>query len=648
MNNSTKKEIALLGNPNCGKTTLFNLLTGLNQKVGNWTGVTVDEKISPYLKDKSILICDLPGVYSLKPNSLDEKVVSDYFKSTPPDVIINVVDGTCLERNLYLTVCATTLNLPMIVAVNMADQLEKNGVKVDYARLSKLFGVPFLPISALKNTNVDTLIDLAKKGVKSPVNLLEKNETFYDKDIYSFITKTLSQCTCLTKTRAEKITQKIDNVITHKVFGLPIFFAVLTLIYFISSMVGGFFSEQTSAFCNGLNAMLSNAMLTSGVSNWLVGLICGACLKGIISVICFLPQIVILFALMGILEYSGYMARVCFITDRLLCKLGLGGKSLIPLALSCGCSVTGLMATRTIEDNMERQVTIFVAPFMPCGAKMAVFSFISQTFFNGNALICASLYFLSIFVVALTSKLINLFNVKSGRSKDKTFILEMPVLRVPSLRSILSVILQKSKEFLIKAGTVIFAVSIVIWLLTNFGISGYVGLNIQNSFIYLIGNSIKYLFVPLGFGKWQPSVAVLMGLLAKEAVVETLSLTALDILSLFDSGFSAYAFMVFILLSAPCVSAIAQAKRELASSKKLFVMLLFEFIVAYIMALIINTFGMIYIAHKNLIFCLSACIIIIVLTVKAFKSVVNFKCMSCANCSRGDKKCRNSKRNTTI
>ncbi len=638
-----KIKFALVGNPNCGKSTLFTTLTGIYQKVGNWTGVTVSQKEGKYQKDNGISIVDFPGLYSTQAISLDEKIVTDELKKSPPSVIINVVDGTNLERNLFLTVQLTSLNIPVVMAVNMADRLEKNGVVINYSKLSSMLGVPVIPVSALKNKNVDALISLAKKTTKPPKNLIEKNSLMSSKDIYSFVHKMLKSALKNKVTKAEIFTQKADKILTHKIWGLPIFIFVLTLIYYLSSKVGGGLGGLIENGLDLLNLSLQNWLINIRAPEWLIGLICGAIINGLSGVLAFLPQILIIFFLLGILEQSGYASRVCFITDRLLKRIGIGGKSLIPLTLSCGCTVTGLMATRTIEDDDERTRTIYLAPFMPCGAKMVVFGWFSQVFFNGNPLVSVSFYFLSIVTVCVGGVLLNHFNKQGGG----TFILEMPTLTFPTIKGIWAIMREKVKEFLKKAGTVIFALSIMLWVLLNFGFKGYTYGATEQSFLYGLGNILKYVFIPLGFGNWQATVAVLSGVMAKEAVIETLKIVCATPSLLFDTRFSAYAFLTFVLLSCPCVASIAQARRELGSRKKVAVMLVLEFLVAYLTALIINSVGYAYTYNKNLLFTAIVVIIFVVGVKHTFKRLLKNSCKHCGLCNGSDKKCK-EKRNTTI
>ncbi len=635
------KSIALIGNPNCGKTTLFNTLTGTYQKTGNWTGVTTESKEGVYKKDKSITIIDLPGLYSLNAFSKDESVVLEYLKNSPPSTVINIVDGTNLERNLYLTCELSRLNIPTVLAVNMADELEKNNVRLNEDVLSKLMGVPVIRISALKNINISKLIEITKEA-KRPIRI---DKTFNDyKQIYSFIEQNISKIVTKKQTRSEKFTQKADNILMHKLLGLPIFFCVITLVYFLSSKVGGFLGSHISMAFNGITNQVDYYFTLYGVPSFLVNLVCDAIIKGVGTVSSFLPQIMILFALLTVIEQSGYSSRIAFLLDRIFKSFGLSGKSIIPLTVSCGCTVTGLMSTRTIENTSERRMTVFLSPFMPCGAKTAVFGWFSSVFFGGNALVAASAYFLSITCTVLFGALLKRFNAfKLGSG---SFILEIPTLRAPSIKDVAFVLWEKFKDFTVKAGTIVFLVSVALWLLENVGIGGYTNGNVEQSFLYVIGNTLRYVFIPLGFGSWQASVSILSGIFAKEAVVETICLICTDPTTLFSNSFSVYAFMAFVLLSPPCMASVITAKRELASKKWLIGMLTFHFIVAYSVALVINVLGFLFQSSIGLHLSVIIGIIIILISVFCIKRIKLKGCAGCKVCKKGEV-CPNIKKHFT-
>lgn len=584
--------IALIGNPNCGKSTLFNTITNSYQKTGNWTGVTTEPKIAKYKHDKNVSIVDLPGIYSLNAKSDDEKSVLSFIKNTPPKAIINILDGTNLQRNLYLTLELVNLNIPVVIAVNMVDQLESNKMSFDKSYLEEWLGVPVVPISALKNKNIDRLIEIAlntKKRLKTPnltrfvgKTLAEQRYLLIESKIDNIITKKT--------TKQEQITQKIDSVIMHRFLALPIFFCVLTLIYYLSISLGGklgFYIEN--AFSN-MQTCIKLALLNAKTPKATIGLICSI-LDGIGTVFSLLPQILILYALLAVLELSGYGSRVAFILHRLFSEFGLSGKSLVPMLVSCGCTVAGLSATRTIESKDQRRMSIFLTPFMPCGAKMAVFGHFAHTVFNGNALVASSMYLVSILAVAVFGKILK--NFKCFSHNDSCFILEMPLLKILSIKDIGYVLIEKIKDFILKVGLIVVSLSIILWFLKSFGASGYVGQDIEKSFVFFLGNQIKYIFYPLGFGSWQTAIAVICGLFAKEGIVETLELVALDNNALFNNQFCAYGFMVFVLLSPPCLASLITAKRELGSNKWFVFMLAFQFTCAYVLALIINLLSII-------------------------------------------------------
>lgn len=633
--------IALIGNPNCGKTTLFNSLTGTYQKVGNWSGVTTEKKEGVYVKDKRVKIIDLPGLYSLDANSLDERVVIEYLRKTPPKVIINVIDGTNLERNLYLTTELCALNIPMIIAVNFSDQLENNGIKLDTTKLTSIFSAPVIAISALKGLNVDKLmvesINCCQKANLPEFMRLKAVDTVEKR--YSFIEKVVKSVISRKKTRAERFTDRADRILLNKYVGIPIFFLIMTMVYFLSIRIGGFFGQKIIVFFNSIERNLFKFLTNKGCSQWIVSLSAEGIVNAIGTVAGFLPQILILFALLTVLEECGYAAREAFLLDRIFRSFGLSGKSFIPMMLGCGCTVTGIMSTRTIEDTGERTMTVFLTPFMPCGAKTAVFGWFSSVLFGGSAIIATAMYFLGIVAVIVFGWILKRF--KWFSAKNSVFTLEIPMLRFPSIKDVLYVLLEKTKDFVMKAGLIVFVFSVALWALRNLGVSGYTNGNVEQSFLYSIGNLIKPVFYPLGFDGWQASVAILSGVFAKEAVIETFELLAVDITKVFINPWSVYSFTAFILLSPPCAASIAAAYRELNDLKKITVMIIFQTFAGYLVALIINLIGILFSRSSGLILSVIIAIIILLALIFAVKRLKKTPCNGCNRCCKnGDNKCK--------
>lgn len=627
-------KIALLGNPNSGKTSVYNVLTGEFLTVGNRIGVTVSEKQGDYIKDKSVKIVDLPGIYSLSGKNEEEKVVLSYLKNNKIDRIINVIDGTNLERSLYLTAELAKLNVPIIVAINMADVLKKQGVRLDLAKIENKFNVKVVLISAKKKTGLSNLASIAKNFNTYPTPLKINSEKDYNAIKIEEIQKLVNNVIIEKIKPASELT-KLDKILTHNILGFIIFGLILFITYYLSSKIGGYFSHIISNSFNSLSNLVKEKMFLLGAMPWFIDLISMALIKGIGSVISFLPQVLVLFFCLSLLEESGYTTRVAFLTDKLFSFFGLGGKSLISLSLSMGCTVNGITSTKTIDGESERRLAIILCPFIPCGAKSAVFGWLSHVFFNGNPLVSVSLYCIGIFSVAIFGAILKRFK-PFGLSND-TFLLEIPSLKIPNIKNVLRVLYEKCKDFLLKAGSVIFAVSVIVWFLRNFGVLGYVGENSKQSFLYVIGNAIKYVFYPLGFGTAEASVSILTGVLAKEAVIETLEILSVNHSVIFKNQCSVYAFMVFILLSPPCISALSVAKRELKDKKWFLFMLAFEFAVAYIVAFLINTIGVLRVIAKPLLIFIITVIIIALGILSILKLVKGKSCKNCAFCDKGIK-----------
>ncbi len=626
------KKIALIGNPNCGKTTLFNYLTGSHQKTGNWTGVTTEKKEGKLKKESNIDIIDLPGLYSFDARSSDEKAVLNYLEKERPDAIINVVDGTNLERNLYLTTEILALKIPTVIAVTFYDEIKNNNIFFDEKKLSLFLGVPVVPISAVSGENVNLLIQKAKVAQKlKPLVFSNRMEKF------EFIKHALLNCIKYKPIKSEIITSKLDKILMSKSFGLVIFAMIMTLVYFITISLGSILGEKLSEVFDELSFSLESFLNSKSVSSLIISLVCGAIIKGMGVVSSFLPQILILFTLLSIMEESGYASRASFIIDGLFEKLGLSGRAFIPIMLSCGCTVSGLMATRTIENEREKKVTIFLSPFMPCGAKTAVFGWFSSVFFNNSPIIATSMYFIGIFCVALFGKL---FDKMSKSNSDVSFIMEIPTLRIPRIKDIYYVLTEKVKDYVTKASAIIFLVSLFLWALRNLGATGYVGDNIEKSFLFIIGEKLKYIFYPIGVTNWQSSVALISGIFAKEAVIESIELLSVNPQDLFLNNFSAYAYCTFILLAPPCIASISQAYHELKSKKLLIFMILFQTFVGYLLGSIINFIGILWHSRLNLILSLIIVIIVIALLIIAVEQLRKNKCRLCKNCKGGINVCK--------
>lgn len=674
--------IALAGNPNCGKTTLFNEITGSKQHVGNWPGVTVEKKDGVYKKDKEVIILDLPGTYSLSPYSAEEIVARDYLVKEKPDAVINIVDGTSIERNLYLTMQILETRIPMVVAMNMMDEVEGRGDRIDCQKLSELLGVLVVPIVARSGKGLKELMDAAINVAKSrqkpkkadifdqelanaiqviadilgdkdsdennwkAIKLAENDEIIGESispdkkaavdtlieaankiadgdaeakiadNRYQYIAKLVKETVKKSsKGHVETKSDKLDKILTNRILALPIFAGIMYLMFactfsenflFIPELpspgvwlagiveeVWGFAAETVLGIVEGI-----------GASEWAVGLV-SSCLDGIGAVFGFLPLVLVLFLLMSFLEDSGYMARVAFVMDRIFRHFGLSGRSFIPMLMGFGCSVPALMASRTLESDKDRKITMMITPFMSCGAKLPIYAMFAATLFvdSNQTSIVFSIYMLGILVAILSALLLNKFAFKSETSN---FIMELPQYRIPTLKSVLIHAWEKVKGFAVKAGTVIFASTVLIWFLSNFNFSGMC--DMEESLLASIGNAIKWIFVPLGFADWRASVGVVTGWIAKENIVATFGQLfgnvseetveaimageeALPAIGEIFTKASAYAYMAFNLLCMPCFAAVGAMKREYGSWKWTLRAVGFQMITAYVVALIINLVG---------------------------------------------------------
>ena len=671
--------IALAGNPNCGKTTLFNALTGANQYVGNWPGVTVEKKEGKLKKHPDVTITDLPGIYSLSPYTLEEVVARNYLIGERPDAILNIVDGTNLERNLYLTTQLTELGIPVVVAVNMMDIVRKNGDKINIPELSKALGCKVVELSALKGDGVldaaEAAIDAAKNGKTVPMHtfsgavehaiahieeaavhsLPEEQQRWYAIKIFERDGKVLSQLglmketmdhiesdiqaaeaeldddaesiitneryvyigqlmkRCYHKKSAGKLTtsDKIDQVVTNRFLALPIFAVVMFAVYWIAmGPFGTFLTDWTNDVLGTewLVEIPRAALEGWGVSEVLIGLICDGILAGVGAVLGFVPQMLVLFFLLALLEDCGYMARIAFIMDRIFRKFGLSGKSFIPMLIGTGCGVPGVMASRTIENERDRRMTIMTTCFIPCGAKMPIIGLIAGALFGGSGLVAVSAYFIGVAAIILSG--IMLKKTKPFSGDPAPFVMELPAYHAPTAGNVLRSTWERGWSFIKKAGTIILLSSVVLWFLQGFGWEdGGFGMveNMNNSVLAAIGGVIAYLFVPLGFGNWKAAVATITGLIAKENVVATFGILYNYAGELAENGdeiwglvaadytqLSAYSFMIFNLLCAPCFAAMGAIKWEMNNGKWTAFAIGYMCVFAYAAALIVYRIGMLF------------------------------------------------------
>lgn len=675
-----KLKIVLAGNPNSGKTTLFNSLTGNNQHIGNWPGVTVEKKEGFVRSNKDITVIDLPGIYSLSPYSLEEVISRDYILNEKPDVIINIVDGSNLERNLYLTTQLIETGVPVVIAINMMDVITKNKDVIKSAAISKMLNCPVVEITALKSKGSEELIAEAMKikeegytyrpvvwysqeiehliteiaeTIKSQVDadklrwyaikvfekdekvledlnldemtqkqLLAKveayealndddSESLITRERYAFINRFVDRVYLKNKIKAQSVSRKIDKILTNKYLGLPIFAIIIFLVYYLSiSTVGGImtdFVNDTIFGDNGLPGLVNGWLSSINAWPWLQGVLVEGIIGGVGAVLGFLPQMFVLFLLLGILEESGYMARIAFILDRIFRRFGLSGKSFFPMLMSTGCGIPGVMAARTIEEENNRKVMIMTTTFMPCGAKLPIIALIAGAMFRGSSiqwLIAPSAYLLGIAMIILSSIILKKFKGFAGKASP--FIMELPDYHLPSAKGLAFHVYHKLKSFVKKAGTIILLASVIVWFLSNFSWSFMMISDPNQSILASIGKLIDFIFSPLGWGNWKATVATFTGLIAKENVVSTfgvlygfaeVSESGAEIWTLLSVDFtplSSYSFLVFNLICAPCIAAIATIKREMGSKKWTWIAIGFQTLMAYAMSLIIYQIGLIF------------------------------------------------------
>lgn len=581
--------IALLGNPNVGKTTLFNALTGSNQHVGNWPGVTVDKKEGFFNSNK---IVDLPGIYALDTFSNEEKVSKKFLESGDVDLILNIVDASNLDRNLYLTMQLKDFKKPIVLLLNMNDIAEKKGIKIDPKKLEKAFNLKVIPITASKKEGLDEVKEFLNKG--NFEKYLDKNTySFKDEaDTYKFIEDKLSDCFNRSSNSSTTLTDKLDKIFLNPWLAYPLFIALMYFVFqFTFSWVGQPISDALDGFLGDtFMPYLSN--LLSGTAPWFQSLLVDGIVAGVGGIIVLLPIILALFLCIAILEDSGYMARVAFLMDKFMRKIGLSGKAFLPMITGFGCTVPAIMSARTLESKKDRKLTALLAPFMSCNARLPVYVIFAGLFFPDNAsMVVASLYILGILVAFILGLV---FKNTLFKKDEEPFIIELPEYKVPEVRSVLAQLWDKSKSFLKKAGTIIFAMSVVIWFLQSFNFTGMVE-DITHSFLYNIGSFIAPIFAPLGFGDWQASVSLLTGLMAKETIISTMEVIykgdLTHMLPQFFTALSSYSFMVFVLLYTPCISVVGVMKKEYGG-KFTILSVIFQFLVAWISAFIIYHIGL--------------------------------------------------------
>lgn len=671
---SRPMRVALAGNPNCGKTTLFNALTGSNQYVGNWPGVTVEKKEgTAHLGDRELTVVDLPGIYSLSPYSMEEIVARDFIIGENPDAVIDIVDATNLERNLYLTVQLLELEKPMVLALNFMDEVEARGDHIDTSRLSRELGVPVVPIIARTGQGLDELLQVAHRQMHlgytfepddlyddfthdihhrmgelihdaayaaglpahwASIKLLEGDEivakalnlpaetqkkldgiiaeyeqssdlgdreTLIADSRYQYIQRVVSHSVVKGTDHGPSLSQKIDRVVTGKYTALPLFLLAMLCMFAITfGPFGSWLQDGVSALIDLFSSWLEGTMTAAGVSPVLISLVCDGIIAGVGGVLSFLPQIALLFFFLSFLEDSGYMSRAAFIMDRLLRRFGLSGKAFIPMLMGFGCTVPAIMGARTMENEKDRRMTILLIPFMSCSAKLPVYGMIAGAFFGAWAgLVVFGLYLIGM-VCGILSGLLFKHTLFSG--EPAPFVLELPPYRLPSMENIATHVWQKVKGFLIKAGTLILLMSMVLWLLQSFDFRLHMVEDTSASMLGTIGSWVAPIFAPLGFGFWQAAVALLTGLIAKEMVVSSLSmfygfaLTASSAqVAAAMTGFTplaAFSMLVFILLYVPCVAAVSTLAKEMNSLKWTLFSILWQIGVAYVAALIVHTIGL--------------------------------------------------------
>jgi len=579
---------ALLGNPNVGKTTLFNALTGANQYVGNWAGVTIEKKEGFF--GKNVKIVDLPGIYAMDTYSNEEKISKEFLQRDDVDVVINIVDASNLSRNLYLTFQLRQFNKPVVLVLNMMDVAKAKGIEIDCDKLSKRLGVTVIPISATKKTGINKLKEVLENS--NFFTSLIDNDCQLDNeaDIYRHIEEILKECTRTTGGDTITPTERIDKLVLNKYLAYPFFILVMYLIFqFTFSWVGQPLSDMLDMLVNDYLVPWVGSLLSDS-NEWFQSLIIDGIMGGVGSVIVFLPVILTLFLGISFLEDSGYMARAAFLMDKIMRRMGLSGKAFIPMMVGFGCSVPGIMSTRTLESEKDRKLTALLVPLMSCNAKLPVYVLLASVFFPGKqTLIIFSLYLLGIAMAFIVGWI---FDKTIFKKDEEPFIIELPEYKMPEMRDLLIHTWRKGESFLKKMGTVIFAASVIIWFLSSFNFSGLADIN--DSFLSYLGKAINPIFIPLGFGTWQNSVSLLTGIVAKEVVVGSMGVLyggdLKSILPGFFNPLSAYAFLVFVLLYTPCISTVAAVKKEYGG-KMMALSIVYQILLAWVVAFIVYSLG---------------------------------------------------------
>ena len=638
--------VALFGNPNVGKTTVFNILTGSKQYVGNWPGVTIEKKEGFINED--IKVVDLPGIYAMDTFSNEEKVSKRFLESGDVDLILNIVDASSLDRNLYLTTQLMQYNKPIILLLNMIDVAEAKGVHIDPAKLEKELGVKVIPIVAKKKEGLENISNEIKSCLNTTFNY--KKDFGNEINTYKEIEKILSKSMKSDSKNKESISSKLDNIILNPILAYPIFvLALLTLFKFTFEWVGGPLQTLTETLIDTYIATPVDALLVNS-SPWFHSLIVKGIIGGLGGALPFFPLIFVLFLGMSFFEDSGYMARTAFLMDNIMKKVGLSGKAFIPMIMGFGCASPAIMATRTLESEKDRKVTALIAPLMTCGAKVPVYALFVSIFFPKNAaIVTTSLYLLGIVVAIIIALILN----KTVYKADiEPFVLELPEYKLPTLNALFKNTWNKAKGFLIKVCTIMFAMSVVIWALSSFNFSGFTS-DINNSFLALIGGLIAPIFAPLGFGDWRAGVSILTGISAKEVLISTMEILYGNLNTVLPTVFtsvSAYAFLVFSALYTPCIAALSTMRKEYGS-KMMMISAVYQFVLAWIVAFIVKTLGSLVFegaSASSLVELLVGGIIVLAAAFILYKNVKSKGngCSGCSGCSSSGS-CPSSKNKMT-